>query len=173
MLFRSRYFVPSTDAYETEEGLTLVMEMPGVRRENLEVTLEEGVLKVEGRLDFSRYDDLEPVYTEYNVGNYSRSFRLSSIIDQGRVPPAYREVLAAQRMQVTAAGRAASRSSPIGCPHRWHIPYRPASSRCSAASIAVNCSRAASSSAAACCRSKARVAPSGSCSSSVPAAPAI
>ena len=40
-------------------------------------------------------------------------------------------------MQVTAAGRAASRSSPIGCPHRWHIPYRPASSLCSAASIAV------------------------------------
>lgn len=80
-----RHFLPSTDAYETEEGLTLVMEMPGVRRENLEITLEEGVLKVEGRLDFSRYDDLEPVYTEYNVGHYERSFKLSEQIDQPNI----------------------------------------------------------------------------------------
>jgi HSP20 family molecular chaperone IbpA len=80
-----RYFVPSTDAHETEGGLTLVMEMPGVRRENLEVTLEEGVLKVEGRLDFSRYDGLEPVYTEYNVGHYERSFALSEKVDQQNI----------------------------------------------------------------------------------------
>ena len=61
------------------------MEMPGVRRENLEVTLEEGVLKVEGRLDFSRYDGLEPVYTEYNVGHYERSFALSEKVDQQNI----------------------------------------------------------------------------------------
>jgi putative ABC transport system permease protein len=68
---------------------------------------------------------------------------------------------AAQRTQVRAAGRAASRSSPIGCPHRSHRPYRPAASRPSAASTAASCSRACSSSAAVCCRSKASVAPSG------------
>ena len=77
---------------------------------------------------------------------------------------------AAQRTQVAAAGRAASRSAPMGCPHRSHTPYRPSASRRSAASTAATCSRAAASSAAACCRSNASVAPSGSCSSSVPAA---
>ena len=46
----------------------------------------------------------------------------------------HREPFAAQRMQVTAAGRAASRSSPMGWPHRSQIPYVPVSSRCSAAS---------------------------------------
>ena len=46
----------------------------------------------------------------------------------------HREPFAAQRMQVTAAGRAASRSSPTGWPHRPQIPYVPVSSRCSAAS---------------------------------------
>ena len=76
----------------------------------------------------------------------------------------------AQRTQVTAAGRAASRSAPIGCPHRSHTPYRPSASRRSASSNAATCSRAASSRAAACWRSSASVAPSGSCSSSVPAA---
>src|SRR5690242_11159152 len=58
----------------------------------------------------------------------------------------------------------------MGCPHRSHTPYRPSASRRSAASHAATCSRAAASRAAACCRSNASVAPSGSCSSSVPAA---
>ena len=48
----------------------------------------------------------------------------------------HREPFAAQRMQVTAAGRAASRSSPMGWPHRSQIPYVPVSSRCSG-----NCTR--------------------------------
>ncbi len=80
-----RFFIPSTDAYETEEGLTLVMEMPGVTRENLEVALEDGVLRVEGKLDFSKYAELEPVYTEYNVGHYARSFSLSDKVDQENI----------------------------------------------------------------------------------------
>jgi HSP20 family molecular chaperone IbpA len=80
-----RFFVPSTDAYETEDGLTLVMEMPGVVRENLDVSLEDGVLTVEGRLDFSKYQGMEPVYTEYNVGHYARSFSLSDKVDQENI----------------------------------------------------------------------------------------
>ena len=80
-----RFFVPSTDAYETEEGLTLVMEMPGVSRDNLDVSLEEGVLRVEGKLDFSKYADLEPLYTEYNIGHYARSFSLSDQVDQDNI----------------------------------------------------------------------------------------
>jgi HSP20 family molecular chaperone IbpA len=80
-----RFFVPSTDAYETEDGLTLVMEMPGVVRENLDVSLEDGVLTIEGRLDFSKYEGLEPVYTEYNVGHYARSFSLSDKVDQDNI----------------------------------------------------------------------------------------
>jgi len=80
-----RFFVPSTDAYETEDGLTLVMEMPGVARDGLDVSLEDGVLSVEGRLDFSKYQGLAPVYTEYNVGHYARSFSLSDKVDQDNI----------------------------------------------------------------------------------------
>ena len=80
-----RFYVPSTDAYETEDGLTLVMEMPGVSRENLDVSLEEGILRVEGRLDFSKYTGLAPLYTEYNVGHYARSFSLSDKVDQDKI----------------------------------------------------------------------------------------
>jgi HSP20 family molecular chaperone IbpA len=80
-----RYYVPYTDIYETDETLTVVMEMPGVEKGNLGVTLENDVLRVDGRIDFSKYEGMEPVYTEYNVGHYTRSFTLSNKIDQEKI----------------------------------------------------------------------------------------
>jgi HSP20 family protein len=78
----SRYFIPSTDIYEGEDALTLVMEMPGVERDDVNVQLENDVLRVEGRIDFAKYEGLEPVYAEYNVGHFTRAFTLSDKIDQ-------------------------------------------------------------------------------------------
>jgi HSP20 family protein len=40
---------------------------------------------VDGRIDFSKYEGMEPVYTEYNVGHYTRSLSLSDKIDQERI----------------------------------------------------------------------------------------
>ena len=81
----TRYYVPPTDIYETADALTLVMEMPAVDKKDLAVTLENDVLRVEGRIDFSKYEGLEPLYTEYNIGHYARSFTLGSAIDQGKI----------------------------------------------------------------------------------------
>ncbi len=80
-----RYYVPYTDIYETDEALTVVMEMPGVEKKDLGVALENDVLRVDGRIDFSKYEGMEPVYTEYNVGHYTRSFTLSSKIDREKI----------------------------------------------------------------------------------------
>jgi len=46
------------------------------------IALEDDVLRVEGRIDFTKYEGLEPVYTEYNVGHYARGFTLSGKIDR-------------------------------------------------------------------------------------------
>jgi len=80
-----RYFLPAADIYETDEALSVVLEMPGVETKDLEVGLENGVLRVDGRIDFSNYKDMEPVYAEYNVGHYARSFALSNKIDQEKI----------------------------------------------------------------------------------------
>ena len=70
-----RYYVPSADIHETDDALAVVLEMPGVEKK----------LKVDGRIDFTKYKDMEPVYTEYNVGHYSRSFTLSNKVDQEKI----------------------------------------------------------------------------------------
>ena len=81
----ARSFLPPTDIFESDDVLTIVMEMPGVDREDVDVNVENGVLRVEGRLDFSKYEGMQPVYTEYNIGHYRRSFSLSSKVDQDRI----------------------------------------------------------------------------------------
>jgi HSP20 family molecular chaperone IbpA len=81
----TRTYVPTADIFETQDALQVILEMPGVEKTNIDVTVEDGVLKVEGRLDFSNYKNLQPLYTEYNVGHYARSFRLSSKIDQNEI----------------------------------------------------------------------------------------
>ena len=81
----ARYYVPSTDIYETQDALTVVMEMPGVEKKDITVGLENDKLRVEGQIDFSKYEGLEPVYTEYNVGHYARAFTLSKKIDQEKI----------------------------------------------------------------------------------------
>ena len=54
------------------------MKMPGVNRQHADITVEDNVLSVSGRIDFTKYEKRQPVYTEYNIGNYLRSFNLSS-----------------------------------------------------------------------------------------------
>lgn len=81
----AKFYMPYTDIYETEDNLTVVMDMPGVDRDRVEVTVEKDVLMVEGKIDFANYDGLAPLYTEYNVGHFKRSFSLDSKIDQAGI----------------------------------------------------------------------------------------
>jgi HSP20 family protein len=80
-----RYFVPTADIFETDEALTVILEMPGVERKDVTVDLENDVLRVEGKIDHSKYQGMEPVYTEYLVGHYARGFTLSGKIAQDAI----------------------------------------------------------------------------------------
>jgi HSP20 family protein len=80
-----RVFVPVTDIFETPEALTVVLEMPGVDRDSIEASVENDVVTIEGRIDFTKYEGMLPVYTEYNVGHFARSFEISNKIDQSKI----------------------------------------------------------------------------------------
>jgi len=77
-----RYYVPTADIFETEDALTVILEMPGVERKDIDIALDQDTLRIEGQIDFSKYQGMEPVYTEYNVGHYARAFTLSGKIDR-------------------------------------------------------------------------------------------
>jgi HSP20 family protein len=81
----TRAFVPIADIFETEQALSVILEMPGVEKENVDISVENDTLTIQGRIDYSKYEGLQPVYTEYNVGHYVRTFQISSKIEQGQI----------------------------------------------------------------------------------------
>jgi HSP20 family protein len=79
------HFLPEVDIFETEEGLRLWADMPGVGEKDVEVTLRNGMLTIKGVVSTEMYRNLLPVYTEYNVGNYHRQFMVNEEIDANRI----------------------------------------------------------------------------------------
>lgn len=71
-----RFYQPYVDVSEDEGAIRFHADMPGVDPNKLSIELHHDVLTIQGEVDLSEYEGLSPVYTEYNVGHYSRRFRL-------------------------------------------------------------------------------------------------
>jgi HSP20 family molecular chaperone IbpA len=80
-----RTYVPGVDIRETEDSLWLWADVPGVDESSIDVRLEEGKLHIEGHVAVDDYQRLRPLYTEYNVGDFVRTFRIHSEIDSERI----------------------------------------------------------------------------------------
>ncbi|MDP6923446.1 MAG: Hsp20/alpha crystallin family protein [Candidatus Scalindua sp.] len=78
-------YIPKTDIAETENSLVVTMDVPGVKKDNVNITLENNILEVDAKIDNSPYESLNPVYTEYNVGHYTRRFTVSNTIDTAKI----------------------------------------------------------------------------------------
>lgn len=81
----ARYYRPYTDIHESADAVIVTMDMPGVDKKDVDVKLEKDVLTITGHVDPAGYEGLEPVYTEYNVGNYVRSFSISNEVDRDAI----------------------------------------------------------------------------------------
>jgi HSP20 family protein len=82
---QGRTYVPDVDIYETPEALYLWADMPGVDEKSVEINLADGLLTIEGQVAVKDYENLSPVYTEYNIGHYLRRFTLSKDVDPDRI----------------------------------------------------------------------------------------
>ena len=80
-----KFYSPYTDIYESPTEVIVTMEMPGVEKDAIDIRVEKSVLTVTGNIDSRKYENLEPIYSEYNVGNFVRSFTLSTKIDSDKI----------------------------------------------------------------------------------------
>jgi len=78
-------FQPAVDIYESEEGLTLIADMPGVTKEGLSINLQDNVLTIHGEVASAPQENRKIIYREYNEGDYRRGFTLSDQINQGKI----------------------------------------------------------------------------------------
>ena len=80
-----RAVLPAVDVIEDAGGITLLADMPGVPKEQLELKVEGDALLIEGGVQQLTPEGLEAVYAEVRVPRYRRSFTLSRELDTARI----------------------------------------------------------------------------------------
>ena len=87
-----RTFAPTVDIFETDEAITVLADMPGVRADGLSIDLHDDVLTIDGRVANDLESNGERVLvSEYETGGYRREFRLTNIIDRDRIDASVRD----------------------------------------------------------------------------------
>lgn len=74
---------PVVDIFETDEGLTLLADLPGVAKEDLHVDIEQGLLTIQANA--KSHLKGEPVQREFLPGNYYRQFQMSDTFDAEKI----------------------------------------------------------------------------------------
>ena len=80
-----RAVLPAVDVFEDAAGITLLADMPGVPKEQLELRVEGEALLIEGAVRPLTPEGLEAVYAEVRVPRYRRRFTLSRELDTARI----------------------------------------------------------------------------------------
>ncbi|HET6182415.1 MAG TPA: Hsp20/alpha crystallin family protein [Acetobacteraceae bacterium] len=80
-----RIYRPLTDIVETDRGVFMMLEMPGVVPDAVEITLENRVLTIRGKVEPVRLGNLGLAYAEYGEGDFERAFTLSEDFDPDRI----------------------------------------------------------------------------------------
>ncbi len=89
--FRSEFeFLPKVDAYETEDKVVLELELPGVKKNELKITVEDGVLRITGEKKTER-DEKGRNYriVERSFGKFERSFIIPDYVDTKGITAKY------------------------------------------------------------------------------------
>jgi len=100
-------FIPRADIYETEEDIFVVVDVPGVDESSIDITLEKNVITINAYIEPYEIEGYAPTLTEYEVGDFQRSFRLSNMIDHDKIQASVKDGVL--RLQLSKAGEAKTR----------------------------------------------------------------
>lgn len=109
----ARVYTPDVDIIEGKDEILVLADMPGVDENSVDVTLEKNVVTIYGRVQPEVPQGGAPVYVEYGIGDYERTFTLSDEIDREKIRATVRngtlrlllpkaEAVKTRRIQVTA-----------------------------------------------------------------------
>ncbi len=80
-----RVYMPAVDVIENEKESVLFADMPGVEQANIDITIEKSILTIKGKPTYPEFSGYEPVYSEYGIGDFERSFTLSDAVDKDNI----------------------------------------------------------------------------------------
>jgi HSP20 family protein len=76
---------PAVDIFETEDGITVQADMPGVSKDRLNLRVEGTNLLIEGRIGISPQEQMQPLYADVRSAVYRRNFLLSNEFEAGKI----------------------------------------------------------------------------------------
>jgi HSP20 family protein len=88
-----RSWVPPVDIYETDQHeVVLKAELPDVKREDINLTFENGVLTIKGERKFEQETKRENFQRlERRYGSFTRSFTLPNTVDASRINASFKD----------------------------------------------------------------------------------
>jgi HSP20 family protein len=81
---------PDTDIYEVNDGLMIIVDIAGIKKEEIAVVVEEKILSISGTRRAPDIPDRKNVYRlEIDVGQFEKRFRIPDYIDAEKVEARY------------------------------------------------------------------------------------
>jgi HSP20 family protein len=86
----SASWLPSVDVFEDKESLKIVAELPGLKPEDVKITLENSTLTLRGEKKQVAEEKTERVHRyERSYGSFERSFSLPNTVDADKVAASF------------------------------------------------------------------------------------
>jgi len=80
-----RYFVPLVNICESDSEVIVIVEMPGVPKDRVQIALEDNILTIRGTQQIEKVDDAKILLQEYESRNFFRRFTVLETIDQDAI----------------------------------------------------------------------------------------
>jgi HSP20 family protein len=85
-------WTPSVDISETESEYQIKAEIPDVKKEDVKVTLEDGVLTIQGERKYEKEEKGRKYHRiERSYGSFVRTFSLPDVIDDDKVKAEFKD----------------------------------------------------------------------------------
>ena len=99
-------FSPDVDVTETDEDYRVSLELPGLTKDEIDISLEEGALSISGEKKEEEREEKENfVRVERSYGSFSRRIPLPAGVDEGGVEASYKDGILRVRLPKSAETR--------------------------------------------------------------------
>ncbi|MEY2490405.1 MAG: hypothetical protein QOC70_2347 [Verrucomicrobiota bacterium] len=86
-------WTPALDLYQNNDNIVAVVELPGMRKEEIEISLHDGTLTISGERKEETSQENGAARTERSVGKFRRSITLPTRVDVNKVSATYKDGL--------------------------------------------------------------------------------
>ncbi len=84
-------WTPALDVYQNPDNVVAVLELPGMRKEEIEISLHDGTLTIAGERKSGSGETDQAERTERFVGRFRRTITLPTQVDAGKVSASYKD----------------------------------------------------------------------------------